>query len=348
MKINYKFIYCFLSFSSILYQSFAIITRDDVSDSKFIELGKKYSDILCHFPMGEGTLIDSFWVITAGHIGKDLKRDLQNGLSPGVKINGKDYPIENIFVHPDFQPIVNDIALVKLKEKVTNSRYVKLYADQDEIGKNIIVAGMGDTGNGLTGPAKMDKIVRAATNKIDSVDENWIAFHFDSPGSKNATDLEGISGPGDSGGPALIEKKNILCIIGISSNQKDEGNKKGCYGVMEYYTRISTYTKWIISTLIHNKDKSQAISSISPLNLNDKLLEYSGNYGIRKIVFNNNNLFFQRESEPLIQMKQIEKDLFIWDDDATKLQFFRDKSNSIVGFEIRRKNGEIVKVDKTK
>jgi Trypsin len=106
-----KTLFATLIFTLLLtFQSFIIIIRDDVNDSKYIELGGKYSDIICHFPMGEGTLIDSSWVITAGHVGKDLKRDLQNGNSVTVKINGTEYQIDDVFVNPDFQPIVNDLA----------------------------------------------------------------------------------------------------------------------------------------------------------------------------------------------------------------------------------------------
>jgi secreted trypsin-like serine protease len=61
--------------------------------------------------------------------------------------------------------------------------------------------------------------------------------------------LEGISGPGDSGGPALIGRNNELYIVGISSNQEGEGHKKGTYGVIEYYTRISSYYNWLVKTM---------------------------------------------------------------------------------------------------
>ena len=327
----------------LVLQSFIIIIRDDVIDSKYIALGKKYSDILCHFPMGEGTLIDSSWVITAGHVGKDLKKDLQNGYSPTAKINDTEYQIESIFINPDFGTVINDLALVKLKAKVANRRYVKLYKDTNEIEKIIIIIGMGDVGTGLTGPLKWDKITRGATNKIEGADGNWIWFMFDAPSSTSVTDMEGISGPGDSGGPALIEKDNNLYLVGISYNQKDNGNKKGTYGVMEYYTRISSYNAWLTETMKQNiVSKNDTIKK----KVNEKLNEYVGNYGFRKIILNDGNYFFQRENEPLVPMKEIGKDLFLWDDESTKIQFTRNKSNAIIGFEIQRKNGEVVKVIK--
>jgi hypothetical protein len=344
-----KIIFATILFALLLtHQSFSIIIRDDVNDSKYIELGKKYSDIICHFPMGEGTLIDSSWVITAGHVGKDLKRDLQNGKTTTVKINGTEYEIEDVFVNPNFQPIVNDLALVKLKSKVASNRYVKLNVDTAEIGKRITIIGMGDVGTGLTGPQKWDKITRGATNKIDGADKNWIWFTFDAPNSNKVTEMEGISGPGDSGGPALVEKDNALYIVGISSNQEGKGLKKGTYGVMEYYTRVSSYYSWLLKTMKQPPVSKNTIakSNTNENNPNEKLKQYTGSYGFRKIILRDKNLFFQRDNEPLIPMKEIGKDLFLWDDESTKIEFKRNKSNAIVGFEIQRNNGEVVKVNK--
>jgi len=202
--------------------------------------------------MGEGTLIDSSWVITAGHIGRDLSRDLENGYSPTAVIDDKEYRIEKIFVHPQFKPIVNDIALVKLQKKIASNRYARVNSDRDEVGQAITIVGRGDVGTGLTGPQKWDKVTRGATNIIDGADSSWIWFAFDAPDSPKTTDLEGISGPGDSGGPALVERDGTLHLLGISSHQLGEGKKKGTYGVTEYYSRVSSYYGWIAETMRKN------------------------------------------------------------------------------------------------
>jgi secreted trypsin-like serine protease len=239
---------------SMLFQS--LIVRDDMADNKFIELAKKYPQI-CHLPMGEAALIDSNWIITAGHVGNDLNADLSNGYTPTVKCNGSEYKIEKVIVHPEFRNIENglsnDIALIKIKGVIQNISPVKIYKKNDESGKIIILVGMGDMGNGKTGPQKWDKLTRAATNKIDTVDEQWVSFTFDPPASGKATEFEGISGPGDSGGPAFVEISNELFIIGISSHQTgQQQNGKGKYGVMEHYTRISSYAEWIAKTMSSN------------------------------------------------------------------------------------------------
>jgi len=43
-------------------------------------------------------------------------------------------------------------------------------------------------------------------------------------------------------------------------------------------------------------------------------------------------------------MKETGKDVFLWDDESTNIEFKRKTSNAIIGFEIQRKNGEVVKV----
>ena len=202
--------------------------------------------------MGEATLIDSSWILTAGHIGRDLVRDMNGGYSPTVKCNGKEYPIEKVVVHPEFDDtpkgIVNDIALAKIKGAVQDVTPAKIYSRKDEIGKNIVIVGMGDTGTGSTGLQKWDKISRAATNTIDGTDSMCIRFTFDAPRSKPVTAMEGISGPGDSGGPAFCEIDSVTYVVGVSSHQVSK-NGKGRYGAVEYYSRVSSYSLWIRQTM---------------------------------------------------------------------------------------------------
>lgn len=225
----------------------SLIVRHDISDEQFIVLGKDYPQI-CHLANGEATLIRKDWVVTAAHAAIILQKQLQNGTLPQLSINKTKYDVEKVILHPDFTmsrtKIANDIALIKIKGAVKNIPAAKLYKKQDEKGQQITIVGRGDFGTGLSGPIKQDKITRAATNKIDGTSAQWIYFTFDPPKSKNATALEGISGPGDSGGPAFVDVDGVRYIIGVSSHQMNNG-KEGVYGVTEYYTRISVYKKWI-------------------------------------------------------------------------------------------------------
>lgn len=241
----------------VVFQS--LIIRHDVADEKYIQLAKQYPQI-CHLPMGEAALIDSCWALTAGHVGNDLIKDMNNGFSPTITSNGIKYPVDKVLVHPGFKSMEyglrNDIALIKIKGAVKNIAPAKIYDKQDETGQQITIVGMGDMGTGLTGPQKWDKITRAATNKIDGADNQWLYFVFDSNESANTTEMEGISGPGDSGGPAFIDKDGIRYIVGISSHQKGQDKfGKGLYGVTEYYTRVSAHSKWINGTIEQERKK---------------------------------------------------------------------------------------------
>lgn len=74
-----------------------------------------------------------------------------------------------------------------------------------------------------------------------------LRFAFDAPSDPNVTDLEGISGGGDSGGPAYIKKGDVLYVIGVSWGQdaRPVNRQGGHYGVFEYYTSVSHFAKWI-------------------------------------------------------------------------------------------------------
>ncbi len=93
--------------------------------------------------------------------------------------------------------------------------------------------------------------MRGATNRIESSNENWLSFTFDAPDSNAVMDLEGVSGPGDSGAPAYITKNGKLFVAGISSRSRDT-NKDDIepgYGDEDLYTRVSSHQKWIEETI---------------------------------------------------------------------------------------------------
>ena len=89
--------------------------------------------------------------------------------------------------------------------------------------------GRGDTGTGLTGPTTKDHKLRAATNRVERIDGDMLVFRFDAPTEEGVTPFEGISGPGDSGGPALIETVEGLRLAGLSVAQDSSGHERGTY-----------------------------------------------------------------------------------------------------------------------
>ena len=221
-----------------------IIIRHDREDARYLKLGRMCPTI-CHFsfPDGEGTLVSPRWILTAAHVGRMLS------VGQRVMVGMEKYRIERIFTHPDWRSSRHDIALIKLNSPVRGVKPIQLYREQDEVGRIVTLVGTGDSGTGLTGPIRRDGKLRGARNRVDRVNKAWLIFKFDKP--ETALDLEGISGPGDSGGPAFIEENGAFYVVGISAIQsfKELGLREGIYGVTEYYTRVSSYVEWIDLTM---------------------------------------------------------------------------------------------------
>lgn len=229
--------------------AFSIVIRHDRDDEKYLALGAKYP-VVGFFQERVGcTLIAPRWAITAAHVVES---------NPGfidyyVMFGGKRYEVEKIILHPnrvrDTVDSSADIALLKFKEPVTEIAPALLYDRMDEGGKQVILAGYGETGNGLTGITGERGKLRAATNEIEGALENSLLLVFDAP--PHGTDLEGINGGGDSGSPALYEENGKLYVMGVSSFNSGDP-KKGTaskYWTFEGYARVSTRRQWILDTI---------------------------------------------------------------------------------------------------
>jgi hypothetical protein len=223
-------------------QAFGIVIRHDRDDARYRELGEKYRGPVVEMGVGGvGTLVGQRWIATAAHV-----TDAMTPYHDSLLIGARTVKIKAIYVHPSWNATSNDrndLALVELGEAVTWINPVKLYDRPDELGKRIIFVGNGYTGTGLQEPIVNDRVWRGAENTVTQVTEGSIRFLFDTPPAGD--DLEGISGPGDSGGPALLDLDGEIYLLGTSgSNSAPRGQGHCTYGSIESYGRVSTSIDW--------------------------------------------------------------------------------------------------------
>lgn len=231
----------------------AIVIRHDQSDAKYKTDESTYPAVV-RFEDGAGVLVGSQWVLTAAHVASLF----QAGYIKTARFAGKSVPIADVTIHPEWtMGGPHDVALVRLKHAVTDVVPVKLYQGADEQNKTVRFVGWGDTGNGRTGVATQDGVMRFADNVVNEVDEAHLYFKFDRP--PDALELEGVSGPGDSGGPALLEVDGVTYTLGVSAMADGPPGK---YGVTEIYPRISQYHSWLHSVMTPPDDKTDEKAAI--------------------------------------------------------------------------------------
>lgn len=244
-----------------------MIVRHDKDEAEFLKIAERFEKYICHLnlPDCEGTIIADRWAITAAHCAVGITDKFNAGRKHFVIINNVEIEVDKVIMYDDWEDRPADIALIRLKTKPIDAMQAKLYVDEDEVDKLIYMVGRGDKGDGLVGVNGNDGKQRGATNRIETATETWLTWTFDHPDTqtKYLTEYEGISGPGDSGGPAFIVKNDIVYLAGISSWQDTKGGDEGLYGVVENYARVSQYIKWINNEMTGN-GVSKAILRVEP------------------------------------------------------------------------------------
>lgn len=232
-----------------------MIIRHDRSDRASLVDAAAWPALTTFFNgYGGGALIAPRWLLTAAHVARQIP--------PGrlsVELAGRRYRLGRVALHPRYRAAweaededeedaagIVDLAVVEVATPVERVRPLALYEGDDERGRQVTLLGRGESGNGLRGARGCDRHWRRATNQIDAVTDHWLIFAFDAPPA--GTELEGVCGRGDSGGPALLEVAGTPLLAGVSSWQRTGGRPLGTYGCVEHYTRVSRFVAWIRAT----------------------------------------------------------------------------------------------------
>jgi len=260
----------------------AIVIRHDVDDARYRIPASDFPALADIPSEGHGVLIAPRWVITAAHA---IPR---NSTLTEIEIGGVSRDVQEVFIHPQakqppqemidralstgdwilavfFIASSDDVALIKLAHAVTDVEPITIYDGNDEVGSIVKIIGKGATGTGLTGhsmhgPNRTE--LRRAFNTITSANERWICYVFDDPAK--ALSLEGKTGSGDSGGPALVEEAGEWKLAGLASWGFIVGDVRttnpGLYGQLTCNVRLSRYIDWIDGVIAEHPDAGRGLT----------------------------------------------------------------------------------------
>jgi hypothetical protein len=211
---------------------------------RFGDVGRFYGSASA-FNGGRHILTARHLVTTDGTIGGGLKSpsSLRFQLDDSIAVAGS-----NVFASFDA-----DLAIVELATQVNASFNLWLGASGDEVGATFTAVGFGGTdsdGDGLWGPSGFGS-KRLFENKVNAIQSGTIVgqgqilrYDFDKTSGDPVGPLEGIHGPGDSGGGAFLFDGTQYMLAGVMSSS---GNPIS--GATGSIVQVSAYLDTIITTV---------------------------------------------------------------------------------------------------
>jgi hypothetical protein len=268
-----------LAASAFLGDLHASTRRDDVPDSAYRHLGnraafKSVGRVEIDYgqgyeAIGTATLYGRDRLVSAAHVFDDSA--LAGAV--GVRINFGKGRIQNIDfatpgvvnINPRYNSATlnNDVSVVFLPQPFTLAPARLYHGRRIKLSSAITFVGYGDTGTGLTGSRFYSIAKRGGQNSLDRYVNRGRDFlvDFDRPGtakynslgSSAALSLEGLIGPGDSGGSVWVRKGRHWKVIGINDYGVDwfpNGRGNGIeddYGDRSGFVYLPKYSAWMAS-----------------------------------------------------------------------------------------------------
>jgi len=259
LRKQHQLIFCFLAGTILSAPAAAIVIRHDQAPEKYLAKPADFPPLATFYNIGvHGTLIAPNWVLTAAHT--------VFCLNPGqkIRVGNELVAVAGRYSYPTYQlGQQHDLALIQLATPVHSVTPAKLYRQQDERHQVVWFIGSGGTGTGLAGETidyrQNNGVLRKAQNKVTAVTASDLRFEFEK--GEQGLALEGVSGNGDSGGPAFIQRPDGFYLLGVSSRVDSWFKQVGEYGVKELYSRVSTHADWIDQIIAGDDQQRAAISS---------------------------------------------------------------------------------------
>jgi hypothetical protein len=217
---------------------------------------------------GTGTALSPNWVLTAGH---NLDFDDNGVPDAGLSINFHlpgfgSYAASAFYTHPDFSGFGNpsiqrDLGLLYFATPLPMDLLFPGLQGELAIGDQVTLAGFGRSGYGDYGYTTAASVTtrRIGFNVVDSFEADDLGGHYPAlfrydfdapdttglPGGSLGNDLETIIGPGDSGGPLLLDNGNGYSLVGVNTFIQGYG---GRFGDIGGGIVLSPYLDWITQT----------------------------------------------------------------------------------------------------
>lgn len=228
-----------------------------------------------------GTLINSRTVLTAGHCALSEVTgvvlswfdEVEVRFSPdSTQPTANDRAVSGVAINPAYAPAgypYNDVALISLARPVSEVVPVTLATSPDQlpgVGELVWVAGYGEIGTGTQNNLGYDDRRRAVTNtlgEIEALPDGSYLLHLQFRDPLNPDDpnyfnldapvpaLEGITAPGDSGGPLFaVGPDGGLIQIGVTStggipDPDNPGQYIYTYGTFATYGAVADHADWL-------------------------------------------------------------------------------------------------------